>query len=124
MCKRKWVEVREGWGMRIGSQSPPRVLGLIVGLLLTAGVFTNVNAQECPNPAPQTSGHYSFRRIGETFDLPVAFADCQAISLSVRWMNGRNNGGLFYLTFLDSDIAIYRKKIRFQQRYRRIPLSF
>ena len=112
MCKRKSAVVTGTVGTSLGSQSAPRIFGLIVGLLLTVGAFTIVNAQECPDPAPQTSGHHSFRRIGETFDLPVAFADCQAISLTIRWMNGRNNGGLFNLTFFDSEYRpVYRKKI-------------
>jgi hypothetical protein len=71
-----------------------------------------VHAQECPDPAPQTSGSHNFRRIGETFDIPIAMGECQAISLTVRWSNGRNNGGLFNLTFLDADDRpIYTKQI-------------
>lgn len=125
MCKRKWVKGKEVLGTRIGSQPAARVLGLLVVLLLTAGGFTNVNAQECPDPAPQTSGSHSFRRVGEIFDVPVALADCQAISLTVRWMNGRNNGGLFSLTFFDSDNRpVYRKRISaFHSGTAEFPLS-
>ena len=112
-------------GTRMGSQSATWVFVLTVGLLLTAGAFKNAKAQECPDPAPQTSGHHSFRRIGETLDLPFAFADCQPISLTVRWTNGRNNGGLFYLTFFDRDNhPIYRKKISiFNSGSAEFPLS-
>lgn len=125
MCKRKWVEGKEVLGTRMGSQAAARVLGLFVVLLLTAGGFTNVNAQECPDPAPQTSGYHSFRRVGETFEVPVAFADCQAVSLTVRWLNGRNNGGLFSLTFFDSDNRpVYRKRISaFHSGTAEFPLS-
>ncbi|MGI8732303.1 MAG: hypothetical protein ACR2LM_03250 [Pyrinomonadaceae bacterium] len=91
-------------------------LGIIFGLMLIgpAGVNSSgrVNAQECSEPGPQTSGHHSFRRIGETFDIPITMADCQAISLTVRWSNGRNNGGLFNLTFFDVDNKpLYTKQI-------------
>lgn len=61
------------------------------------------SAQECADPAPETSGSHSFRRVGETFDIPISLGECQAISLTVRWSNGRNNGSLFNLTFFDSD---------------------
>jgi len=67
-------------------------------------VMTGVaRAQECPDPPPETSGSHSFRRVGETFDIPISLGECQAISLTVRWSNGRNNGSLFNLTFFDSD---------------------
>lgn len=125
MCKRKRIEGKDVLGTRIGYQPAARVLGLLVVLLLTAGGVTNVNAQECPDPAPQTSGSHSFRRVGETFDVPVALADCQAISLTVRWMNGRNNGSLFSLTFFDSDNRpVYRKRISaFHSGTAEFPLS-
>lgn len=89
------------------------LLCLVVGLVLSApGNEGNVYAQECPEPAPQTSGSHSFRHVGESFDIPVSLADCQAIALTVRWANGRNNGSLFNLTFLDSDNRpLYMKQI-------------
>lgn len=68
--------------------------------------------QECPDPAPQTTGSHLFRRLGETFEIPIALGDCQAISLTLRWSNGRNNGGLLNLTFLDSDDRpLYAKQV-------------
>ena len=69
-------------------------------------------AQECPDPAPQTSGTLNFRRLGETFEIPIAMGDCQAISLMLRWTNGRNNGALLNLTFLDGDDRpLYMKQV-------------
>ena len=69
-------------------------------------------AQECPDPAPQTTGSHLFRHVGETFEIPITLGDCQAISLTLRWSNGRNNGGLLNLTFLDSDDRpLYAKQV-------------
>jgi hypothetical protein len=69
-------------------------------------------AQTCPDPPPQTSGSHSFRQQGESFDIPISVADCQAVTLELRWANGRNNGSNFHVTFLDSDNqAIYTKEI-------------
>lgn len=69
-------------------------------------------AQECPDPAPQTSGSHLFRHVGETFEIPIALGDCQAIALTLRWSNGRNNGGLLNLTFLDGDDRpLYAKQV-------------
>ena len=88
-------------------------------------VMTNrVLAQECPDPAPQTSGTHSFRRIGETLEIPISLGDCQATSLTIRWSNGRNNGGLIKLTFFDSDDrALYSKQFStFQTGMREFPL--
>jgi hypothetical protein len=71
-----------------------------------------VHAQTCPDPAPQTSGSHSFRQQGESFEIPISVADCQAVALELRWSNGRNNGSNFHVTFLDSDNqAIYTKEI-------------
>ena len=94
----------------------PRIVAWICGWLIvpfgSAAVAGGVKAQDCPDPAPQTTGSHSFRRIGETFEIPVALGDCQALSLTVRWSNGRNNGGLFNLTFFDSDNKpLYTKQI-------------
>ena len=92
-----------------------RVIRALISFALTSGLFqmtAAVNAQDCPDPAPQTSGSHNFRRIGETLEIPIAMGECQAISLTVRWSNGRNNGGLFNLTFLDADDRpIYTKQI-------------
>lgn len=61
------------------------------------------HAQVCPDPPPQTSGSHIFRRLGETFDIPVSVADCQPVALILHWSNGRNNGSLLNVTFLDSN---------------------
>jgi hypothetical protein len=84
-------------------------ISFAIGIVLTIDV---AKGQECPDPAPQTSGSHNFRRIGETFEIPIAMGECQAISLIVRWSNGRNNGGLFNLTFFDGDDRpLYTKQI-------------
>lgn len=70
------------------------------------------DAQECPDPAPQTTGTHLFRHLGETFHIPITLGDCQAISLTLRWSNGRNNGALLNLTFLDGDDRpLYAKQV-------------
>jgi hypothetical protein len=61
-----------------------------------------VNAEVCPDPAPETSGSHRFRKLGETIEIPVRLADCQAVSLELQWANGRNNGSNFKVTFLDN----------------------
>ncbi|MCM3873124.1 MAG: hypothetical protein ND895_20775 [Pyrinomonadaceae bacterium] len=60
------------------------------------------HAQVCPDPPPQTSGSHLFRRLGETLDIPISIADCQPVALVLHWSNGRNNGSLLNVTFLDS----------------------
>lgn len=110
MCFRKCKRVT---GKGKGARCVVSLLALVIGMFLfPLGNAGTVNAQECPDPAPQTSGHHSFRRVGETFDIPITLADCQAISLTVRWANGRNNGSLLNLTFFDSDDRpLYTKQI-------------
>jgi hypothetical protein len=58
--------------------------------------------QPCPDPAPQTSGSYGFRRVGETIDIPIIVADCEAVGFVLRWSNGRSHGSSLMVTFLDS----------------------
>src|SRR5687767_1830662 len=58
--------------------------------------------QNCPDPAPQTSGSYGFRRVGETIDIPIIVGDCEAVGFVLRWSNGRSNGSSLMVTFLDS----------------------
>lgn len=83
---------------------------LCFALFLTCAPW--ITAQTCPDPPPQTSGSHSFRQQGESFDIPISVADCQAVTLELRWANGRNNGSNFHVTFLDSDNqAIYTKEI-------------
>ena len=61
------------------------------------------HVQVCPDPPPQTSGSHIFRKLGETFDIPIGVADCQPVALVLHWSNGRNNGSLLNVTFLDSN---------------------
>lgn len=73
---------------------------------------SGAHAQTCPDPPPQTAGSHSFRQQGESFDIPISLADCQAVALELRWSNGRNNGSNFHVTLLDIDNqAIYTKEI-------------
>jgi hypothetical protein len=58
--------------------------------------------QVCPDPPPQTSGTYRFRRSGDSISIPISLADCQPVALDLRWSNGPNNGSLFDVTFWDS----------------------
>ncbi|MGH9931544.1 MAG: hypothetical protein ACREA9_20245 [Pyrinomonadaceae bacterium] len=67
---------------------------------------------QCSEPTQQTSGSYNFRRQGESFDIQISGADCQAVALELRWSNGRNNGSNFHVIFLDKDNqAIYTKEL-------------
>ena len=71
-----------------------------------------VEPQECPDPAPQTSGIHRFRRLGETIEIPISVADCQALALELNWSNGRNNGSNFNVTFFDnSNRPIYTRQL-------------
>ena len=72
--------------------------------------LAETKAQVCPDPPPQTSGVHRFRQEGESFDIPITVAGCNAVALDLRWANGRNNGSNFAVTFLDvDDRPIYTK---------------
>ncbi len=78
----------------------------VIALLFVYGL--GVHAQTCQ----QQSGSHNFRRQGESFEIPMTLADCQVESLELRWSNGRNNGSLFHVTFVDSDNqAIFTKDL-------------
>jgi hypothetical protein len=81
--------------------------------------------QVCPDPPPQTSGSHVFRRLGETFDIPISVADCQPVALVLHWSNGRNNGSLLNVTFLDSNNQpIYSRGVSvFQQGVLELPFA-
>jgi hypothetical protein len=68
-------------------------------VLLTEQTFS----QTCPDPALQTSGSHSFHREGETIEIPILVGDCQPVALELRWFNGRNNGCLLKVIFLDTN---------------------
>ena len=100
----------------------PRLLTLLCALLLIAAdnafsqdkslVPDTTDAQDCTEPAPQSPATHTFRRLGETIEIPVNVADCQAVALQLHWSNGRNNGSNFSITFLDtSERPIYTKQV-------------
>src|SRR5688572_11939523 len=57
--------------------------------------------QSCPDPAPQTSGSYGFRRVGETIDIPIIVGDCEAVGFVLPWSKGGSKGRSLMGTFLD-----------------------
>ena len=85
-------------------------IALVLATVMTclAGAY----GQACPDPAPRTSGTYRFRQLGESVSIPISVADCHPVALDLHWANGRNNGGLFVITFLDSgQQPIFTKQI-------------
>jgi hypothetical protein len=77
---------------------------LLLGILIHFAVCTgevNGQVEPCPDPAPQSSGTYRFKRAGDVFELPIKAGDCPALSLDLRWSNGANNGSNFVVTFFD-----------------------
>ena len=98
----------------LASHKPPhyRVRSVAVVLATVMSCVAGAYAQACPDPAPQTSGSYRFRRLGESISIPISVADCHPVALDLHWANGRNNGGLFVITFLDSgQQPIFTKQI-------------
>ena len=88
-----------------------RLLQVVTCVAVCLLCVESIHAQECPD-LTDTVGSHSFRRVGETIEIPIALGDCQPISLEVHWSNGRNNGSLFNLTFLDgNDRTLYTKQI-------------
>ncbi|MDQ2922346.1 MAG: hypothetical protein M3R52_12155 [Acidobacteriota bacterium] len=95
--------------------SGPRPLLAIVSMCLLVGIYASgqkrdreeklraVEVGECSESAPQTFTFHTFRRLGETIEIPISMADCQPVALELHWANGRNNGSNFSVTFLDSD---------------------
>lgn len=81
--------------------------------------------EECPEPAPQSSGAHHFRRPGETLEIPLKLADCQAVGLILHWSNGRNNGSMFNVIFRDNDDRpVYTKQFSgFSRRTVELPIS-
>ena len=75
--------------------------------------LAETKAQVCPDPPPQTSGVHRFRQEGESFDIPITVAGCNAVALDLRWANGRNNGSNFAVTFLDFDNRPIYTKVLF-----------
>lgn len=86
----------------------------------------------CPDIPGQTSATHRFRRQGETIEIPIrgdgvpsSVADCEPVSLDLKWSNGRNNGSNFTVTLLDgNNRPISRKPISgFQNGVAQFPLS-
>src|SRR6266571_5315446 len=86
---------------------------LIPVIVLCLFCLAEAKAQVCPDPPPQTSGVHRFRQEGESFDIPITVAGCNAIALDLRWTNGRNNGSNFAVTFLDFDNRPIYTKVLF-----------
>lgn len=97
---------------------------LLVSLALSLLFAVNAYGQEkpqarvCAEVPGQTSGTHRFR-VGETLEIPLrgegvpaGLADCEPVELKVNWANGRNNGAMFNVTFLDDrNSPIYTRQI-------------
>ena len=98
----------------VASHKPPyhRVRSVALVLATVLSCVAGAHGQACPDPAPRTAGTYRFRQLGETISIPISVADCHPVALDLHWANGRNNGGLFVITFLDSgQQPIFTKQI-------------
>jgi hypothetical protein len=103
-------EQKDGFGCRVLDGKHP--VTFLVLCLISLALSGRAVAQECPDPAPQTSGTHVFRQLGETIEIPIGLADCQVLGVTLRWTNGRNNGSKFNVTFLDSnDQPIYTRGV-------------
>ena len=88
------------------------LLSLTVSLLFLGNAYGQEKAADdrCADPAGQTLTTHKFRREGETIEIalrgdgvPASVADCEPVSLVLRWANGRNNGSNLNVTFLDGN---------------------
>jgi hypothetical protein len=95
---------------------------LVAAVLLLFVSLSLVDAQSraCSDAIKQSRGSYTFRRAGEAFEIPIAAVaksrdametdvetdsgatECYPVALALNWANGRNNGGIFRVTFLDT----------------------
>lgn len=84
---------------------------------LLLGIAGHSSAQSCSDAIAQSSGSHKFRRVGETIEIPIApvqgetttdaeqnspATECYPIALELSWINGRNQGGIFRVMFLDT----------------------
>lgn len=88
---------------------------LLASVAVSLLSLSNAYGQEaggivCKDIPGQTSATYRFRQLGETIEVPLrgdrattGASDCEPVSLSLHWANGRNNGSNFNVTFLDGD---------------------
>ena len=97
---------------------------LLVSLAVSLMFVISVHGQEkaeirvCADVPGHTSGTHRFR-VGETLEIPLrgegvpaSVADCEPVELKVNWANGRNNGAMFNVTFLDDrNSPIYSRQI-------------
>lgn len=97
---------------------------LLVPLAVSLLFLGNAYGQEkagppvCADLPGQTSGTHRFR-VGETIEIPLrgdsvpaSVADCEPVELKLYWANGRNNGSMFNVTFLDDhNSPIYTRQI-------------
>ena len=88
------------------------LLSLAVSLLFLGNAYGQEKAayDRCADPAGQTLTTHKFRRVGETIEIalrgdgvPASVADCEPVSLELRWANGGNNGSNLNVTFLDGN---------------------
>ena len=86
----------------------------------------------CPDLSGRSSATHQFRQMGETIEIPLrgdsvpaSLADCEPVALDLHWINGRNNGSNFNVTFLDgNNRPIYAKQITaFMSGVLQFPLS-
>ena len=88
------------------------ILSLAVSLLFLGNAYGQEKAAEdpCADPAGQSLITHKFRRVGETIEIairgdgvPASVADCEPVSLELRWANGGNNGSNLNVTFWDGN---------------------
>jgi hypothetical protein len=127
------------------------LVSLAMSLLFLSNVYGQEKAQDqltpraghpredpsvCADGRGQASstqrGTHRFRQLGETIEIPLrgdsvpaSVADCEPVALDLHWTNGRNNGGNFNVTFLDSNNRpIYARQITaFMTGVLQLPLS-
>jgi hypothetical protein len=97
------------------------VLPLAVSLLFSGNAYGQEKAgpRVCADLPGQTSTTHRFRHVGEKIEIslrgdsvPASVADCEPVELKLYWANGRNNGSMFNVTFLDDhNSPIYTRQI-------------
>jgi hypothetical protein len=85
---------------------------LAVSLLFMGNTYgqEKVADERCADPGGQTWTTHRFRQLGETIEIalrgdgvPASVADCEPVTLELRWANGRNKGSNLNVTFLDGN---------------------
>lgn len=100
---------------------------LLIPIAISLFLIT-ANAQDkpCPGIPGQTTATHRFYHEGETIDIALrSDPDCDPVSLTLHWTNGRNNGSNFNVTFLDANNhPTYAKQISgFMTGVTEFPLS-